>query len=186
MAKIKYVVRIAGQIVGTRTSERTYTHAVVLNGHGETDLVRTWCGRLDLALGEQRKYQRYGFRADVVPAETVTTKTTPAATVEAIAKPALCYVALETNAPGKRVAIVKRGELGYFDTDLDVAAASIEIVKQVVTELNAQLGVDGIEARAMICGSMFGWNVPAANSDHLREARAEAEAIAAAHQAARR
>jgi hypothetical protein len=182
MAKIKYVVRIAGQIVGTRTSDRKYTHAVVINGHDKTDHVATWCGRLDLAQAEQRKYQRYAFRAEIVAVEILAPKAPPAAKVEAIAKPApakpaLCYVALETNAPGKRVAIVKRGELGYFDTDLDVAAASIEIVKQVVTELNA---------RAMICGSMFGWNVAAANSDHLREARAEAEAIAAAHQAARR
>jgi hypothetical protein len=74
MAKIKYIARLNGQIVGTRTSERTYTHAVVINGHDKTDHVATWCGRLDLAQGAQRKYQRYAFRAEIVPAETIEAK----------------------------------------------------------------------------------------------------------------
>jgi len=66
----KFIARLDGRIVGNRTSkERTYTHAIVINGHHRTDHVATWCGRLDLAQGEQRKYQRAGFRADIVPAE---------------------------------------------------------------------------------------------------------------------
>jgi hypothetical protein len=66
----KYVARVNGQIIGNRTTkDRTYTHAVVINGHGRTDVVATWCGRHDLALNEQRKYQRYGYTADIVPAE---------------------------------------------------------------------------------------------------------------------
>ena len=66
----KYVARINGTIVGNRTSkERTYTHAIVVNGHGKTNKVVTWCGRLDLARNEQRKYQRFGYTADIVEAE---------------------------------------------------------------------------------------------------------------------
>lgn len=95
-------------------------------------------------------------------------------------KPELCYAAIESNAPGKRVVVIKRGECGYYETrDLDRVDAAIEHVRELVNELNAQLGVDRLEARAMLCGSMFGWNVPAANSDHQREAIAEANAIAA-------
>src|SRR4051812_28153649 len=66
----KYVARINGTIVGTRTTkDRTYTHAVVINGHSKTDHVATWCGRLDLAQKEQRKYQGFGYRAEIVAAE---------------------------------------------------------------------------------------------------------------------
>jgi hypothetical protein len=66
----KYVARIDGQIVGHRTTmNRTYSHAIVVNGHGKTNKVLTWCGRLDLAQGEQRKAQRYGYTAEIVPAE---------------------------------------------------------------------------------------------------------------------
>lgn len=73
----KYVARLNGQIVGTRKSNitnKTYTHAIVINGHGKTDHVVTWCSRVDLAHGEQRKYARYGYRAEIVPAEIVVPK----------------------------------------------------------------------------------------------------------------
>jgi hypothetical protein len=75
MAKIKYIARYDNgtggvrDIVGTRSSDRTYTHAVVTHGHGKGPHVAAWCGRLDLAQGEQRKAQRYGYTATIVPAE---------------------------------------------------------------------------------------------------------------------
>lgn len=67
----KYVARVKGTIVGNRTSKagRVYTHAIVVNGHDKTDEVVTWCGRLDLARREQRKYELWGFSADIVEAE---------------------------------------------------------------------------------------------------------------------
>lgn len=66
----KYVVRHNGIIIGKRTTQdRTYTHAIAVWGHGEEAKVVTWCGRPDLAAGEQRKYQRYGYRAEILPAE---------------------------------------------------------------------------------------------------------------------
>lgn len=100
-------------------------------------------------------------------------------------KPELCYVMVPGAAPGKRIGIIKRGERGYYAADADSVTASAEIVREVVDDLNARLGVDKIEARAMLCGSMFGWDVPAANSDHTRQAFAEAEAIADARQSIR-
>jgi hypothetical protein len=100
-------------------------------------------------------------------------------------KPELCYVIVPGAAPGRRIGIVKRGERGYYAADADVATASDDLVREVVDDLNARLGVDKIEARAMLCGSMFGWDVPAANSDHMRDAQAEAAAIAAQYAKAR-
>jgi hypothetical protein len=73
MSAFKYEARLDGRIVGTRTSaaQRVYTHAVVCHGHGKSDVVQAWCGRLDLAQGEARKYQRYGYTVDIVPAVRV-------------------------------------------------------------------------------------------------------------------
>jgi hypothetical protein len=71
MAKTKYLVRRNGEIIGTRSSDRTYTHAIVTqHDHpGCVPKVVTWCGRPDLAQGEQRKYQRQGYTAEIVPVE---------------------------------------------------------------------------------------------------------------------
>lgn len=44
----KYVARYNGTIVGTRKSDRTYTHAVVGFVSGQPKAI-AWCGRLDLA-----------------------------------------------------------------------------------------------------------------------------------------
>jgi hypothetical protein len=71
MPKIKYLVRHNNEIIATRKSDRTYTHAIVVWGHGKTAEVATYCGRLDLAHNEQRKYQRYGYTAEIAPVETI-------------------------------------------------------------------------------------------------------------------
>jgi hypothetical protein len=76
MSRTKYIARHDGQIIGKRvstipTSVKTYTHAIAIWGHGKTAKVVTWCSRLDLAQGEQRKYQRYGYTAEIIPAEVV-------------------------------------------------------------------------------------------------------------------
>lgn len=69
----KYIAKHEGQIVGTRTSAagRIYTHAIVTQGHGKGPHVATWCGRLDLALGEKRKAERYGYTATIVEVERI-------------------------------------------------------------------------------------------------------------------
>lgn len=72
---IKYIARLDGQIVGTRTSTRVwapyYAYAVVLNGHEHTNHVVCWNSRLDLARKEASRYQGFGYRADIVEAEVV-------------------------------------------------------------------------------------------------------------------
>ena len=71
----KYVARLDGNIIGKRTTkDRTYTHAVVVHGHGKEPHTKNWCGRLDLAQKEQRKWQSYGYTAHVVPAELAPSK----------------------------------------------------------------------------------------------------------------
>jgi hypothetical protein len=73
----KYIAYHNGKIVGTRKSaitHKTYSHAVVVWGHGKDGEVVTWCSRIDLAHGEQRKYQRYGFRAEIVEAQIIAPK----------------------------------------------------------------------------------------------------------------
>jgi hypothetical protein len=55
MAKTKYTARLVGQVIGTRSSHRTYTHCVVVqkfDTNGETrgaPFVATWCGSAELA-----------------------------------------------------------------------------------------------------------------------------------------
>ena len=73
---VKYVVKHNGAVIGKRTSSipleaKRYTHAIAVWGHGKTAKVVTWCSRLDLAQGEQRKYQRYGYTAEILPAEVL-------------------------------------------------------------------------------------------------------------------
>jgi hypothetical protein len=79
MSRVKYVARHNGQIIGTRnstiaTTDKIYTHAVAVWGHGLTAKVKTWCSRLDLAQSQQRVYTRYGFTAVIVPVEILAPK----------------------------------------------------------------------------------------------------------------
>ena len=68
--------------------------------------------------------------------------------------PDLCYA---KNLMTKEVIIIKKGESGYFPTDLGVKTA------QEIDALNEQLGVTRGEREAMYVGSLFGWEVPGAN-----------------------
>jgi hypothetical protein len=71
MPKTKYVAHSDGKVIGTRSSDRVYTHAIAVWGHGKTAAVVTWCGRFDLAQGERRKYERYGYTAHIIPVMVV-------------------------------------------------------------------------------------------------------------------
>jgi hypothetical protein len=124
----KYIARLDGEIVGTRKSaaQRVYTHAVVLNGHGRTNYVATWCGRLDLAQREQRKHARYGYRADIVPAEVVgpRVKALPSFD-EAIQDPKKARALLDASKGGAVQGITEdhRFELNRVATATDADAA---------------------------------------------------------------
>lgn len=72
--------------------------------------------------------------------------------------PEKCYSTLsETGA----VIILKRGEIGYYKTD--IPSATMEESRALVEEYNRNLGVTKAQEAAMKAGSMFGFQVPAAD-----------------------
>ena len=78
--------------------------------------------------------------------------------------PDRCYVYLATeNALG----IVQKGEHGYFATDL--IPESREEGKAFANSYNQNLGVTKRQAAAMVAGSMFGWETPAADPNSYDE-----------------
>lgn len=69
----KYIAKLDGKIVGKRaTRDRTYTHAIVVRGHGEAEPhVASWAGRPDLAQREAARQRSYYPHVWVVEAEVV-------------------------------------------------------------------------------------------------------------------
>ena len=78
--------------------------------------------------------------------------------------PERCYVYIPTE---NRIGIVQRGETGYFKTDVSFKDA--EDAKQIVREQNEAMGVSKRQASAMVAGSMFGWETPAADPKNYDE-----------------
>ena len=72
--------------------------------------------------------------------------------------PEQCYIYLPTE---NEVGIIKKGETGYFKTDISVSG--MEEGKKLAGKRNEALGVTKAQAEAMKAGSMFGWDVPAAD-----------------------
>lgn len=78
--------------------------------------------------------------------------------------PDKCYAVLPS---GDEIIIVKKGESGYYHTDKyghDRAEALA-----IVDECNESGGVSKAQAAAMLAGSMFGWEVPAADPKNYDE-----------------
>jgi hypothetical protein len=77
MAKINYLVRSsAGTVVGTRSSHRTYTHAIFVKQLDGRSGISTWCGSLDLArkASTQRQYTWNAEHVEILPVEIVPPK----------------------------------------------------------------------------------------------------------------
>lgn len=74
-----------------------------------------------------------------------------------------CYVFVASNAPGCRIGIVRRGESGYYRTDLDRQVLSDNEAKKLVQHLNHRMGVSPHQAECMLAGSLFGWSTPGAD-----------------------
>lgn len=72
--------------------------------------------------------------------------------------PEQCYIYLPTT---KEIGIVKKGENGYYRTDL--ANGEPASMRDLVDSMNKKLGVTKAQAEALKSGSMFGWKVPAAD-----------------------
>ena len=82
--------------------------------------------------------------------------------------PNQCYIYVQTV---NKIGIVKKGESGYYKTDLmecnDIKRYTK--AKEFVNELNEQLRVTPAQREAMKAGSMFGWHTPAANPKNYTE-----------------
>lgn len=72
--------------------------------------------------------------------------------------PERCYGILPFSGA---VIIIARGESGYYQTDINYGSKDEN--QQLVDLYNDKLGVTKAQAAAMRAGSMFGWDVPAAN-----------------------
>lgn len=79
--------------------------------------------------------------------------------------PAQCY---STLAGTGEVILVKKGESGYYKTDLDMGDKAKN--RALVEEYNQKLGVTKAQESAMQAGSMFGWHTPAADPNSYDEA----------------
>lgn len=78
--------------------------------------------------------------------------------------PEHCYIYLPTT---KEIGIVKKGESGYYRSDLTPVYG--EEGKQFVEELNQKGGITKAQEAAMLAGSMFGWQTPAADPKNYDE-----------------
>lgn len=72
--------------------------------------------------------------------------------------PEQCYSTLLDTG---KVVILKRGETGYYKTDIPFM--SKEEASALVDKYNGKLGVTKAQTEAMKAGSMFGWTAPAAD-----------------------
>ncbi len=65
------------------------------------------------------------------------------------------------------VGIIHKGERGYYKTEL--VPESREEGKQLADGYNRNLGIPKRQAAAMVAGSMFGWETPAADPNSYDE-----------------
>ncbi len=72
--------------------------------------------------------------------------------------PEVCFSTLPTTG---ELILLKRGERGYYRTDLN--CEDREQNQMIAEENNRKLGVNKPQRLAMECGSMFGWKVPGAD-----------------------
>lgn len=72
--------------------------------------------------------------------------------------PDKCYAALETE---DNIILIEKGESGYVRTEIRPEAGQTK--QEAADSINETLGVTKAQAAAMVAGSMFGWEVPAAD-----------------------
>ena len=72
--------------------------------------------------------------------------------------PKECYGLLKNS---NEIILIKRGEQGYYKTDLDTGNA--EENRKMVRDMNQKLGITLAQEEAMLAGSMFGWRAPTAD-----------------------
>lgn len=76
--------------------------------------------------------------------------------------PDMCYCVLPS---GLNIVIIKKGERGYFPVNIINPRNRAEA--QAFVDANNKIGgVSKAQAAAMLAGSMFGWDTPAANPEN--------------------
>ncbi len=75
-----------------------------------------------------------------------------------------CYGVLPSSG---EIVIIKRGESGYYPTGQHGNSQKESV--SIVNERNEACGVSKAQAAAMLAGSLFGWNVPAADPKNYDE-----------------
>lgn len=78
--------------------------------------------------------------------------------------PEQCYSTLPDTG---ELIIIKRGESGYYRTDMHFTGK--EDMRRFADETNGKLGVSKAQESAMLAGSMFGWQVPGADPKSYTE-----------------
>lgn len=88
--------------------------------------------------------------------------------------PTECLAYVETLEEGDRIVLIRRGQQGYIRTRYDHPGLSPITVQAIVREVNTKLGVSPSQTKAMLTGSMFGWDSPGANAEQHQQLDAEA------------
>lgn len=78
--------------------------------------------------------------------------------------PDRCYSTLDSTG---EVIIIQKGDTGYYH--IDISDDTKEANRALVDEQNAKMGVSRAQEEAMKAGSMFGWDVPAADPKNYDE-----------------
>ena len=76
-----------------------------------------------------------------------------------------CYTYIHTS---NVIGVIKKGETGYYKTDI-LECNGIKTpdeAKELINELNENLGLTKGEVKAMEHGSIFGWDTPAADPNN--------------------
>jgi hypothetical protein len=74
----------------------------------------------------------------------------------------IAYVFIPEQVPGKRIGCVRFLEEGYYTTFVNDEHMTRDQAEAFVTNVNERLGIPSDVVEAMHCGSMFGWQSPAA------------------------
>lgn len=77
--------------------------------------------------------------------------------------PEYCYAL--SNTTGELIRIM-RGERGYYEVTDELGSITGDQAERMMNSMNETLGVTPEQREAMVLGSMFGWDCPAANPNH--------------------
>lgn len=78
--------------------------------------------------------------------------------------PEQCYGILPSTG---EIGMIKKGETGYYRTDIGMGSKDENAA--LVEKYNQKAGVSKAQAEAMLAGSMFGWDIPAADPKNYDE-----------------